>query len=167
MFIFSKWEKLRRQDDVCGVTETILFPSHFPSLLYTSIGAGASFVISKVSKLELIYISQNVKWYWKSTHWRAKKSSHWRWEEHNMRLGNKPQTSSLSRWEWTDFQYFLCGGLWQCVTSTIQSALCCHLGGDTSYTISRASKWLRHCGNGYRSQLQSGSNGRLMGFCYA
>lgn len=46
------------------------------------------------------------------------------------------------------------------VTSTFQSALCCHLGGDTSYTVSRASKWLRHCGNGYRSQLQSGSNGR-------
>lgn len=61
MFVFSKWEKLRRQDDVCGVTETVLFPSCFPSLLKTSIESDANFVISKVSKLELIFISQNVK----------------------------------------------------------------------------------------------------------
>lgn len=61
MFIFSEWEKLRRQDDVCGVTETVLFPSHFPSLLHISIATDANFVISKASKLELICISRNVK----------------------------------------------------------------------------------------------------------
>lgn len=59
MFVFSKWEKLRRQDDVCGVTETVLFPAHFPSLLYIIVGTDANFIISKVSKLELIFISQN------------------------------------------------------------------------------------------------------------
>lgn len=61
MFMFSKWEKLRRQDDVWGVTETVLFPSHFPSLFYISIGTKTNSVISEVSKLELICISQNVK----------------------------------------------------------------------------------------------------------
>lgn len=52
MFVLYKWEKVRRQEDVCGVTAPQVKPCYslptFP-LSYTQVTeAGANFKISKV-----------------------------------------------------------------------------------------------------------------------